>query len=206
MVPIKTVGSESPKGSTAEKTVSAPTTATQPKPTQKPEPQSGAGPAKPATRLAGNAKPEPTPETQKTDSKPGFAESKLQQAAPGTASVGSVGEQPASPKKEADELGPKLRRVGDIKNALRAGGTLVLAADGLYCMVNASGGQCPVSKRRAASLIGQGLVKVAKADATGKHYVHDPAAEADTKKPASANAGPKPESGAPKAALPAKGA
>jgi hypothetical protein len=80
-------------------------------------------------------------------------------------------------QKEDEKLGLKLRRKGDILNALRSGGILILTPEGLYRIKNPDNSQNRVSKRRAASFVAQGLVKLTTTDANGKHYAFDPEAE-----------------------------
>lgn len=92
----------------------------------------------------------------------------------------------AEPKNEEEKFGAKLRRKGAIMNALRAGSTLVLNHEGLWRMANPGGSQNPVSKRRAASIVAAGLVKLTKTNADGKHYIFDPEAEKKAQRQAEA--------------------
>lgn len=109
-------------------------------------------------------------------------------------------------QKEDEKLGVKLRRKGDILNALRAGGALLLTTEGLYRIVNRDGSQNRVSKRRAASFVAQGLVKLTTTNEAGKHYAYDPEAENASAKKTEAKSKPKAESGdAHKAQIPANG-
>jgi hypothetical protein len=63
-----------------------------------------------------------------------------------------------APKAAKEKLTlPKLRRVGDIKNVLKAGGS-VIRENGLYRLLLADGQKQPVSKRRCIALIAKKLV------------------------------------------------
>jgi hypothetical protein len=99
-------------------------------------------------------------------------------------------------QKEEEKLGAKIRRKGDILNALRAGGTLVFTSEGLYRITKSDASQHRVSKRRAASFVAQGLVKLTKTDSVGKHYIFDPEAEKADAKKTESKPEPKAESGA----------
>ena len=128
------------------------------------------------------AKPEPSTSQQKPEIKPAerpeIAPAKLT-AMPVLApqSTPAKPEPPAAAATTKKPLMKKLSRKGDILKALRSGGTLTHTTEGLYRIANSDGSENRVSKRRAASFVSQGLVKVTKTDATGKHYVLDPEAE-----------------------------
>jgi hypothetical protein len=92
----------------------------------------------------------------------------------------------AEAHKEEERLGAKLRRKGDIMHALRSGSTLVLTPEGLYRMLNLDSSRNPVSKRRAASIVAAGLVKLTKTGSDGKHYIVDPQAEKKSQRHAEA--------------------
>ena len=63
-----------------------------------------------------------------------------------------------APKAKKEKLTlPKLRRVGDIKNVLKAGGSII-REDGLYRLLLANGQKQPVSKRRCVAMITKKLV------------------------------------------------
>jgi hypothetical protein len=63
-----------------------------------------------------------------------------------------------APKATKEKLTlPKLRRVGDIKNVLKAGGS-VIRENGLYRLLLADGQKQPVSKRRCVAMITKKLV------------------------------------------------
>ena len=70
--------------------------------------------------------------------------------------------------------------------ALRSGSTLVLTPEGLYRMLNLDSSRNPVSKRRAASIVAAGLVKVTKTGSDGKYYIFDPDAEKKAQRQAEA--------------------
>jgi len=157
MVPAKSTGKSSPTPKPA-----APNTS-QVKPAAKPEPQvTTPNPALNAVAAADN----PMPATS----------AELKSGAVAVPEVAPRAE-PTASKTPPKTLAKKLSRKGDILNALRAGGTLVLTSEGLYRIANPDGSQNRVSKRRAASFVSQGLVKLTKADDAGKHYSYDPAAE-----------------------------
>lgn len=105
----------------------------------------------------------------------------------------SVTQTTAAQQKEDEKLGVKLRRKGDILNALRAGGILILTAEGLYRVAKPDGSQNRVSKRRAASFVAQGLMKLVKKEDDGsRQYLLDPEAEKEAN--GSATTTPEPKS------------
>ena len=144
-----------------------------PKPTTTPKP--------PLPPLKDAAKPEPStsqkPEIKLTE-KTEIAPAKLT-AMPVLApqSTPAKPEPPAATATTKRPLLKKLSRKGDILKALRVGGTLILTTEGLYRIANSDGSENRVSKRRAASFVSQGLLKLTKTDAVGKHYLLDPDAE-----------------------------
>lgn len=163
-----------------------------------PKPTASAKPTTPAVK----------PETPTVTPKPDF-----KSAAAADKSVPATQEQPKAsasvpeneaPKaedtatkqqKEDEKLGLKLRRKGDILNALRSGGILILTREGLYRIKNPDNSQNRVSKRRAASFVAQGLVKLTVTDANGKHYAFDPEAESAHAKKDNSKAAPTTQTG-----------
>jgi len=136
----------------------------------------------PLPPLKDAAKPEPSTSQQKPEIKP----VEKNEMAPAKLTVmpvlapQSTPAKPEPPTATATTKKPlmkKLSRKGDILKALRVGGTLTHTTEGLYRIANSDGSENRVSKRRAASFVSQGLVKVTKTDATGKHYVLDAEAE-----------------------------
>lgn len=129
------------------------------------------------------SKPEPKPANAEKATAPAPSQTAPTQtsalATPQAAS--STEAKPEATTKGKEPLLPKLSRKGDIAKALRAGATLLYTPESLYRIVHADNSQNRVSKRRAASFVSQGLVKLTKTDAAGKHYVFDPAAEAEAK-------------------------
>lgn len=180
MVPAKSTGKS---GATQKPMTTAKTAPKQATPAIKPEPSTAT--TKPNIKAAAAAdKPEPTTSAA---------------VMPGTVPVPEVAPKAeaitSTQRKEDEKLGVKLRRKGDIVNALRAGGILVLSTEGLYRIVNRDGSQNRVSKRRAASFVAQGLVRLTTTDEVGKHYAFDPEAEKANAKKSEAKSEPKAESG-----------
>jgi hypothetical protein len=145
-----------------------------PKPTTTPKP--------PLPPLKDAAKTEPSTAQQKPEIKPAekpeIAPAKLT-AMPVLApqSTPAKPEPPTATATTKKPLMKKLSRKGDILKALRVGGTLTHTAEGLYRITNVDRSENRVSKRRAASFVSQGLLKLTKTDAVGKHYLLDPDAE-----------------------------
>jgi len=76
-----------------------------------------------------------------------------------------------------EEVGAKLRRKGEIVQALEHGAQLVLTPEGLFRIVNADHSQNRISKRRASAMISKGELRLANQTAAGKFYELAPAAE-----------------------------
>jgi hypothetical protein len=160
------------------------TAKTAPKATPAIKPETSATPKPDFKAAAASDKPEPT-----TSAEP----------KPGTVPAPEVAlkAEPNTPKLQAEDekLGLKIRNKSAMLAALRSGGTLLLTPGGLYRIVNPDGSQNRASKRRAAAFVGQGLVRLTKTDAAGKHFAFDPEAEKADAKKAEAKSEPKAESG-----------
>jgi len=74
-----------------------------------------------------------------------------------------------------EEVGAKLRRKGEIVQALEHGAQLVLTPEGLFRIVNADHSENRISKRRASAMISKGELQMVKDNSQGKFYALSPA-------------------------------